>query len=835
MATPTPDSYTFTPGTTLYAGLPTPPVGTLLQTLRLVNTSSSAQSADFVTKSFGLQFKQGDLPAGEWPEFRLSGGALCAPTISEVTAWPDGSMKKCAVFMRVPASVPGSSAYSASVAFSARNPDFSSIPVEVYSGGSAPAAGTRTTADLTAADLKVELAGITNLSGTWVAELNAAITDGADVVTIASGPAGSYFRIGMPFKQSATAHEQLYNWWYIFALTNSSGGLSHLRRMERVAQPWANVSAGTRTRRTVNCVVKSGATTIRTMTGHTTTETPGANINVPHWSGFFCVGTDGEYEFLQGGGSASADCTIRVVYEPARVIRSRLFQSFDTSVVPTPGAQRDYYPGGAASMLRDMRDTGDREDIGVLPAWTVRYLLSQSGVDERNMRVTGMVQSGWSETRRVRETRQIIPATDFRPAGYAGLGANRESWTSIGAGEGILIPTDNGSLWIVDSSHRPNTCYAPYLMTGERQYIDMMVEAVASVLTGIDVGTRVMNTALPITSLYSGFAFKNIQIGTGGPVFKNAGMMWFEGGVRQSAWLIRDLAGVAALLPDTCPEATDVKVYFNDALDQTYAAMNALNATRPQSWRDSGLMVNTNVSAPGSGDSGGTGWESTFMTLYLSSSVCFQSQITNSPTINEFRAHLGRLFSSAHANFDISMLASYRWKQWLGPSGNLVMDINDAAFAFNPSFAAVSISFDATTNRGTLSGLLGTTATDGDIYSPAPSSTKPAPGMVGNQNYYFVNCSGATFQLSATPGGSVIDIPSNVTITEGFVQLADTGSQRNLSGDGNYGVLLYDAIRSHEASGDTFVNSARVKQDIPFAGASFVSNPRNAVLPAYPA
>ena len=71
MATAVADSYTFTPGTALYAGLPNPS-GALITTLSLVNTSGSTQAANFVSPMLGMPFKQGDVPSGQYPQFQLT-------------------------------------------------------------------------------------------------------------------------------------------------------------------------------------------------------------------------------------------------------------------------------------------------------------------------------------------------------------------------------------------------------------------------------------------------------------------------------------------------------------------------------------------------------------------------------------------------------------------------------------------------------------------------------------------------------------------------------------------------------------------------------------------
>ena len=165
------DTYSGTAGQPIYAGMfgapvdppdpvdppvEAPPPGSVLTTLTLSNTSATAQAADFVSPMFGLPLVRGHVPAGTFPQFVLEDDTYCPATLWGITSWPDGSMKFCAGMIRVPASVAGSG----------------SLVVEVQNGGTAPPASSRTTAELTSADLKVELTGVTNLSGVWTAAVH---------------------------------------------------------------------------------------------------------------------------------------------------------------------------------------------------------------------------------------------------------------------------------------------------------------------------------------------------------------------------------------------------------------------------------------------------------------------------------------------------------------------------------------------------------------------------------------------------------------------------------------------------------------------------------------
>lgn len=808
-------AYPGTPGTVIYGGLPTPNGGTTLTTITLANTSATEQSAGFVSPMFGLPLKQGDVPAGQYPAFFLADDTPVPATIHSVTSWPDGSMKWCGVFLRVPTTVAGSG----------------TLTITVKNGGSAPGSSARAISDLTAADLKVELTGVTNLTGTWTASLNDAIANGT-VVVIGDGPAGMLVRILGDFKQSGSAHGQLVNWHYALIAQNSSGGLLGIRYLGRVAQPWADVASPTPTRRVVNAVLKAGASTLRTLQGHDTTETVGANIGFGHYTSFFTAGTDGRWDFVQGGGSASADCTVRVVHDKTYVVKSRLVPPYDLTLSPTSSASVDYYAYGAGGMLRFVGNTGERDDIGLFTAWAARHILTQAAVDERVIRVVGLCSGGWRTVHRRSTTKQIIPCTDPAPS-YTGLGTIQTSWRirPSAAEGGAVMPSDTTSLWISEHepSHRASAVYYPYLVTGEPQYLDMLVEQANGLLLGSNPGSQSLNTAATITksTIRTNADFGERDVVIGGTTYKGGGYWFIEGLLRVPAWGTRDMAHAAAIYPDTCPYGTETRKYFRDVVEATYAAANAYNAARPQSWRDSG-MFNFDPRDLA---------EAPWCHGFSSYSVAHQTQILPSTAGNTFRAHLGRYWSSAQAVMDIGCIMSYRVPHY-DQSGTRVEDMAQIVAEID----SCTLTFSTSTNRATVSGTNGTwTPTNGDLFafSSSQDADKPFAEATDYRRLYAVNVSGNTFQLATTAGGSPLTVTSNAVITSFCCRLANFSprySFENVSSYNAYVSIIRGAIRMHEACGDSFVNAARVAADarLATAGVTFAGGPKNAMATSYP-
>jgi len=807
-----------TPGETIYAGRPSAG-GSLITTLSLVNTSGSTQSANFVSPMLGMPFKAGDIPSGEYPVFTLEDDTPCPATIYNDSSWDDGSKRVCGVFFRTPTSIAGSA----------------SLTINVSGGGSAPSASSRTLSDLTAADLKVEVTGGTNLSGVWTASLNTAITDATQILVIGDGPAGKLWRIRGAFKQSGAAHGQLECFHYVLAAQNNAGGLSHIEYLPRVAQPWGDVASPTPTRRVMTCVLKSGATTLLTMTGHDSNETPGANIALNHYSSFFVCDTDGRFNFVQGGGTTSARPTVRVQHDPEHIVRSRMVESYDTTVSPTSNASVNYVAGCRGSYDdRGINSTGPSNFIGVLPQWAVIHLLTQAAVDERAVRVSALAAGSQRNVVRRSSTGEIVPCVDI-DASYTGLGTIQTTWRySGGTNTGLQTPSDTTSLWSGenDPSHRPSAFYYAALITGEPQYIDMQEEYAAEIILYTDPGTYTRNVGTGITNLRSGGYSGLRHVSISGTTYKGAGLMFLEGGTRQHAWALRDLAQAVALLPDVSPSGADVKGYLADVLSSNIDAANALNTAMPSSWRDAGLWSTQTDNATAIG--GDALYESPWMQMYMSHSVCHISQITGWANAATLRAHLGKFISAVDAQMDIAQLASYRWRQWKG-DGTLVDSIAEVLFTIDST-----LTFNTGTERFTVSGTRGTwspTAGDKFAFSTNLDADKPFTAASNNTTLFAVSPTGQTAQLAATAGGSTIDVTTGAVVTSCMAQLQNSSPVRNWV-DGDYYVrLIYEAARLHEACGDSFIATARANHDANVAalGVSFTTDPRSALAATYPA
>jgi hypothetical protein len=787
--------------------------GSVLTVIQLHNTQGNAeQAADFVSPMFGQAFAKGQLPAGMFPRFVLSDGTACPATLWGISSWPDGSMKFCAAMLRVPVAVAASG----------------NVEVQVRTGGAKPSPGQRTVQDLLSAELHIELEGQTALEGRWTAALAEGIKAGSNTVLVGSGPAGTIWRIGSEFRDaSGAAHGQLYCWHYVAALTGASDQLIGLRYLGRVAQPWTDVRTPAARNREFAAVLKSGSSIVRTLAGHTTTEAPGKIIRLPHYASFFTAGSTARWDYVQGAGSATRDCTVRVVLDVDHLVRSRLVPPYDRRTPIDAAPAVGYVPMGRGTVMRAMGTTGEREDIGVLPEWNVRHLLSQAADHEQIMRVNALSAGGWRFGFRKRTTLQPVPCVDLRPQ-YAGLGAPEPGWRGLLHMTGMTVPTPNDSIWREDAAHRPGCVYWPYLFTGEPQYLDLLVEHAFAHMLELNQGNgTVWGTTFPRKDIFEGpwRGERGTRIGVGGKLYKGSGLLLHgTGGTRITAWRSRDVVQAAALAPDVAADRADVRTYLRDVIQSAHAAFRDYTGKVPASYRDSGMFVQSKAN--------GAPW----MVSYLSWSACHQADILGTPEAAYVRNYLSRFWSSFAETADIGCLVAYTCIFWdddeqLARSTEDVLGSLDCMLSFKAASSRVFISPDKAGNGGSWK------PHDGDAFQFFPKRSPEIAQLLGqrrSRKFYAINCSGQSFQLASAPGGTPITFDADATTSRFFARLKDfspdlsfsatnasSGYLANIRGAVAYHLACGDAVESVKGKLDRIVEGRRVK---------FNNNPKYCVV-----
>lgn len=137
------------------------------------------------------------------------------------------------------------------------------------------------------------------------------------------------------------------------------------------------------------------------------------------------------------------------------------WQALDNDIMGT-GIITPYFP-----------TTGGRQDIGILPAWAVRYLYSMDNRAREIMlnvaELSGGIPIHYRESDPGKKYYNHILSIDDRPTVW--LGRNSYTWTK----EQDRLPDPIGeesSPWTVDRAHQASFSYIPYMITGERFYLD---------------------------------------------------------------------------------------------------------------------------------------------------------------------------------------------------------------------------------------------------------------------------------------------------------------------------------------------------------------------------
>lgn len=184
-------------------------------------------------------------------------------------------------------------------------------------------------------------------------------------------------------------------------------------------------------------------------------------------------------------------------------------------------------PMGLGLVYSNFRDTGARRDIGPLPRWTARYLLS---IDKRAKTSTiGNGNQGGTFDIHYRDKKTDLPVTiDDYP--YMSIKSSNTFDPARGVDDGF--PACSGSCskpYTVDSAHQPSLAYVPYLVTGDHYLMEELQ------------------------------FWANYNIVQANPDSRNKkkGLVKWEQ-VRGQAWSLRTLGHTAYITPDNHP----LKNYF---------------------------------------------------------------------------------------------------------------------------------------------------------------------------------------------------------------------------------------------------------------------------------
>jgi hypothetical protein len=251
-----------------------------------------------------------------------------------------------------------------------------------------------------------------------------------------------------------------------------------------------------------------------------------------------------------------------VAYDSNYLIATRVLPSYDTSLVVPESAiasiaaqwsSADTSPGGNGLLMKYLPGTGWRYEIGLLPQFTVMYLLTMdrrlADVVVGHGLISGHVNIHIREDRTGASARGRFISIDDRPnawlmrAGWPNGAADNppgRPWESYSWGYDSNGHWTN-EFWMVDRAHQGSLAYVPYLITGDVFFLEELY----------------FWNAWNLASCWPA----DWPAGRGG----SAG--YIKDQVRGDAWTVRELGRVVGIAPDA---HTFEKAYFTSKLNNAY-------------------------------------------------------------------------------------------------------------------------------------------------------------------------------------------------------------------------------------------------------------------------
>jgi hypothetical protein len=280
---------------------------------------------------------------------------------------------------------------------------------------------------------------------------------------------------------------------------------------------------------------------------------------------------------------------LHIRHDSAYLMASRALPNYDRSVRIAGSALADLgaawrgpktEPMGVGLAIPYMPTTGGRTDIGLLPSWSVLYLLGMDRLAKDVTLGTADLAGSWSMHYRDRRTGRPVSLTDYPYMTILGREGDTlnpktgklESFPPC-ARDACNSPYDH------DVSHQPSFAYLPYLVTGDAYYLEELEFWAMFDVFQSNPGYR-----------------ENIK-----------GLLKPEQ-VRGQAWGLRTLGEAAYIVPDRDPLKKDFQRILKSNLDW----YNAEYTDNPRANR-LGFITNGYAMAYGNG-TGLAPWQDDFFT-----------------------------------------------------------------------------------------------------------------------------------------------------------------------------------------------------------------------------
>lgn len=231
------------------------------------------------------------------------------------------------------------------------------------------------------------------------------------------------------------------------------------------------------------------------------------------------------------------------------MIMTKAVPNYDRSVVTSEaklasikagwtGAKTE--PMGYGLAYTGMAAGGGRPDIGIMPGWTVTYLLTMDSRAKDVTMGTSDLAGSWPAHYRDKKTDRPLSLVDYP---YATVLGNRTDTKNPATGQYEAFPlcattTACTSPGNPDSAHQPSFSYLPYIVSGDHYHLE-------------ELHFWTMWNAFSSNPHYRGFG---------------KGLLYY-GQVRSQAWSMRSLAQAAYITPDNDPLKAQFTTFLNNNLD----------------------------------------------------------------------------------------------------------------------------------------------------------------------------------------------------------------------------------------------------------------------------
>lgn len=245
---------------------------------------------------------------------------------------------------------------------------------------------------------------------------------------------------------------------------------------------------------------------------------------------------------------------VNVNYDRDYLIATKAIPNYDLNYGITDskleGMKKSWSENGNSDLMqvgtakKHMPGTGGRDDYGILPAWTVHYIVSQ---DERAKKVMlgNAEQAGtWSIHYRDQKTDLPMSIDDYAYAGlYGNAGDKVNRTTKVSEEFPPCVDCYDGKTWVektynssgvADMAHQPSLSYVPYMLTGDYYHLEEQL----------------------FWATYNFVQFNPWYRGLDeGLIYKTQ--------TRAQAWTLRTMGQTIFIMPDNHP----MKSYFKEKLD----------------------------------------------------------------------------------------------------------------------------------------------------------------------------------------------------------------------------------------------------------------------------